>query len=113
MKVEILELAKEELEDAVQYYNLQQVGLGTRFKNEIKKAIKRISLHPKLYPKVKDNIRRCILHTFPYSIFYVLFEEENFILILSIAHQHRKPFYWVNRIRKSPKSEEKNSYGSD
>jgi len=107
MKVKILELAKNELEDAVQYYNLQQVGLGTRFKNEIKKAIKRITLHPKLYPKVKNDVRRCILHTFPYSIFYVFFEEENLLLILSIAHQHRKPFYWVDRIQKSSKNEVK------
>jgi len=36
-------LAKQELEDAVQYYELEYIGLGQRFKKEVKSALTRIS----------------------------------------------------------------------
>ena len=69
MKLEILELASFEIEDAKQYYNLQQTGLGDRFKKDVKKSLENIVCSPTLYPQVEKNIRRCLLHRFPYSIF--------------------------------------------
>jgi len=93
MKVDILEHAKLEIDDAFEYYNLQQDGLGISFKNDVKTSIDRIVKLPELYPKASDNIRRSLLHRFPYSIFYTLLKDR--ILILAIAHQSRKPFYWV------------------
>ena len=97
MKIEFLEAAKEEFEEAIEYYEIQQKGLGLRFKTEVKRALRRISLNPYLYPVVSESIRRCILHTFPHSIFYAVLEDEEVILILAIAHHHRYPFYWKDR----------------
>ncbi len=94
MKLKILELASFEIEDARQYYNLQQTGLGDRFKKDVKKSIENIVLSPTLYPQVEKNIRRCLLHRFPYSIFYTTDDET--IVVLSVAHQRRKPYYWVS-----------------
>jgi len=93
MKLKILELASFEIEDAKQYYNLQQTELGDRFKKDVKKCIDSIILSPTLYPQADDNVRRCLLHRFPYSIFYAIDDET--IVILSVAHQRRKPYYWV------------------
>jgi len=36
MKVEISKFAQRELEDAILYYELEQKGLGLRFKDEVK-----------------------------------------------------------------------------
>jgi len=41
-------------------------------------------------------IRRCRLRRFPYSVIYTV--EAGEILILAVAHQHRKPRYWQDRI---------------
>ena len=93
MKLNILEFAALEIADAKEYYNLQQSKLGERFKKDVQNAIDTILSFPQLYPEVSDSLRRCILHRFPYSIFYTI--ENDTIIILSVAHQRRKPYYWV------------------
>ncbi len=89
--IEISKLAYNEIEESKEYYNLQKDNFGLDFKSDVFKAIKNIALSPNLYPIISDNIRRCLLHRFPFSIFYTV--KQNTIVILSIAHQHRKPKY--------------------
>ena len=91
MILKISQLAFLEIEDAKEYYNLQNSTLGDTFKNDIKKNIESIKRFPNLYPNITNNMRRCVLHRFPYSIFYAI--TNSTILVLSVAHQHRKPFY--------------------
>ncbi|OCL87180.1 hypothetical protein [Arcobacter porcinus] len=68
MILEISELAFFEIEDAKEFYNLQKPTLGDTFKNDIKKSIEHIKEFPHLYPNIIDNLKRCVLHRFPYSI---------------------------------------------
>lgn len=91
MTLKISKLAFLEIEDAKEYYNLQKSTLGDTFKNDVKKSIENIKQFPTLYPNITNDIKRCLLHRFPYSIFYAI--SDNTILVLSVAHQHRKPFY--------------------
>ncbi|HIP51133.1 MAG TPA: type II toxin-antitoxin system RelE/ParE family toxin [Campylobacterales bacterium] len=91
MILEFSELAQTELEDARTYYNLQQENLGESFKQHIKESVDNIQKYPLLYPKINDDLHRVVVHKFPYSIFYILDEER--VIMVSIAHQHRKPFY--------------------
>lgn len=91
MTLKISKLAFLEIEDAKEYYNLQKSTLGDTFKSDVKKSIENIKQFPTLYPNITNNIKRCLLHRFPYSIFYAI--SDNTILVLSVAHQHRKPFY--------------------
>ncbi len=46
MKIEILEVAQTELEEAVWFYELEQSGLGRRFKKEVRHTITRIKQYP-------------------------------------------------------------------
>jgi len=85
-------LAKQELDAAVLYYDLEQQGLGERFKTEVRTAIDRIRTYPDAWTMIRPDIRKCILHKFPYSVLYALEGEQ--ILIIAIAHHHRKPEYW-------------------
>lgn len=91
MTLKISQLAFLEIEDAKEYYNLQNPTLGHTFKNDIKKSIESIKRFPNLYPNISSDMRRCVLHRFLYSIFYAI--TYSTILVLSVAHQHRKPFY--------------------
>jgi plasmid stabilization system protein ParE len=93
MKLKILELASLEMDDGEEYYNLQQEKLGRSFKKDVQNAIDNIVSFPELYPKIESDLRRCILHRFPYSIFYTV--DDDTIVILSIAHQRRKPYYRI------------------
>ena len=97
MKLHILELAALEIEDGQEYYNLQQAKLGDSFKRDVQIAIDNIVASPKLYPPIDGGLRRCVLHRFPYNIFYAI--DDDMIIILSVAHQRRKPYYWINNGR--------------
>ncbi len=95
MKVVFTELAHAELLDACDYYELEFSGLGKRFQQEIQQVINRIIQFPFAWPNEKNDIRKYLMHKFPYKILYSI--EKNHLLIVAIAHQHRKPDYWVDR----------------
>ncbi len=40
-------------------------------------------------------MRRCRLNKFPYNVIYALHNDD--LIIVAIAHQHRKPMYWRAR----------------
>lgn len=99
MNVEFLKLAEQELYDTQSYYENQQEKLGVLFKETIYKTLNRIVEFPMIYKEIKIDIRRCVVHKFPYSILYSI--ETDKILVIAIANQHRKPDYWVGRINQS------------
>lgn len=95
MRVIFTRMAVQELEDAVSYYEFEYSGLGRRFKEEVRKAALRIAVYPKAWSIERGEVRKCLLHKFPYKLMYSM--EEEHILIIAVAHQHRKPDYWVGR----------------
>jgi len=95
MNVIFSTIAVEELNDAINFYNLESEELSHRFEDEIKKSINRILGYPYSWSIEKWDLRKCLLHKFPYKILYSV--EDNHIFIIAVAHQHRKPDYWVDR----------------
>ena len=90
-------LAINELNDSIDFYDLEVKGLGKQFKNEVQDSIKRIVKNPKAWSVEKGEIRRYILLKFPYKILYSI--EKDHIFIIAIAHMHRRPNYWIERIK--------------
>jgi len=64
MKIEFLEAAQAELDDAFEWYEAQQKNLGVQFINEFEAAIKRISTYPKAYVLIGNEVRRCLIKRF-------------------------------------------------
>lgn len=95
MRVIFTRIARQELEDAVRFYELEYSGLGCRFKEEVRKAVLRVAEYPKAWSIERGEVRKCLLHKFPYKLMYSV--EEDHILVIAVAHQHRKPDYWVGR----------------
>ena len=93
MKHIVSKLALKELKESQEYYDLQKSGLGDEFAQYIKSSIDDIFVMPYLYPIVITPVHRKVISRFPYNIFYRV--DDNTIVILSIAHQHRKPFYKI------------------
>ena len=96
MEIVFDKLAQLELEDASEYYELEVPGLGVQFREEIKRGISRIREYPDAWAKEKGDVRRYLLYRFPYKILYSI--EKNYIYVIAIAHCHRRPDYWVDRI---------------
>ena len=95
MKIVFSGLAQQEVEDAIQYYELEERGLGVRFKQEVKKAALRISRYPEAWSIERGEIRKCLLHKFPYKLLYSI--EEDHVFITAVAHLHRSPDHWIDR----------------
>lgn len=95
MKIIFTEFAKTELLDAIDYYELEYAGLGKTFKEEVKASISRIIRFPTAWPIERGEIRKCLMHKFSYKILYSI--EKDHILIIAIAHQHRRPDYWIDQ----------------
>jgi len=96
MVVEFSEPAFIELDDAIEYYNIQSQGLGKVFFDEALTVIKLISQFPIALPAFSANTKKAILKKFPYSLIFVI--HENKVNIIAVAHHHRSPEYWIDRI---------------
>ncbi len=89
--------AREELVEAVAYYDQQRATLGDEFLLELKRAVTRIRDFPAAWPVMSRRSRRCRLTRFPYGLVYQVTEDE--IRILAVAHLRRRPRYWRDRER--------------
>ena len=96
MHFKITEPAEIELQDAYEYYETQSERLGEKFINSFRSGIDRILCLPEAWSPIRYNVRKCVLDRFPYSIIYAL--EDEMIIILAIAHHHRMPEYWIDRL---------------
>ena len=95
MRVVFSKFAKQELDDATLHYEIELQGLGKRFREEVRKAAKRIARFPEAWSIERGEVRKCLLHKFPYKLLYSI--EEDHIFVIAVAHQHRKPDYWIER----------------
>jgi len=87
-----------EIDEAFLYYEDQLEGLGFEFIEELERATARIEQFPLAWSRFSNNARKCILNRFPYSVIYSY--DSSAIIILAVAHTHRKPGYWNARKRK-------------
>ncbi|MCP4130992.1 MAG: type II toxin-antitoxin system RelE/ParE family toxin [bacterium] len=92
------EIAQNELHDTIVFYELEVSGLGEKFREEIKKSIERIINYPEAWSVEIGDVRKYLLHKFPYKILYSI--ETDYIYIIAIAHLHRRPNYWIDRFNK-------------
>jgi plasmid stabilization system protein ParE len=88
-------LAQQEYDDAVNWYEGQMRGLGERFRIEVENGLARIEAHPQAWPLERGEVRKYLLNRFPYKLLYAI--EPARAVILAVAHQHRRPDYWVDR----------------
>lgn len=86
-----------ELLNEIGYLELRAKGLGRRFYEEVHRAEHLVAQFPESAPEIKLNIRKHLLLKFRYSLIYS--REKDGVLILALAHQSRRPEYWVSRIR--------------
>ncbi len=96
MKYSFHPLARQELIDAIDYYNDCQDRLGLTFAEEIFKAIHLILQFPQAWSPFSKNTRRCIMNRFPYGIIYQ--ESKDKILIIAVMQLYKEPLYWHKRV---------------
>ncbi|MGO9272604.1 MAG: type II toxin-antitoxin system RelE/ParE family toxin [Terriglobia bacterium] len=97
MVVEFLAPAQAELAQAIAYYDRQEEGLGSRFAEEVNRAIQRILQYPEAWSPLSARTRRCRTNKFPYGVIYQI--RDDTVFIVAVMHLHRKPGTWKNRLQ--------------
>lgn len=89
--------AKEELFEAINYFEKCRSELGLEFVKEIFSTIQRIIHFPSAWSKFSENTRRCLTNRFPFGVIYQIIE--NKIIIIAVMQLNRKPNYWKKRAK--------------
>lgn len=92
--------AQEELSAAALYYEREESGLGDRFVDAIESGFRQIDRSPFTWRRIRGDIRRFLVKTFPYGIVYASIEGE--IFVLAVMHLKREPDYWLGRLADLP-----------
>ena len=94
--VSLLHPAEQEMLDAAAYYESRVPGLGAAFLDKVASAVVDIAEGPQRWTVIQPHIRRRLIHRFPYGLLYRVDPDE--IVVLAIAHLHRRPTYWMERL---------------
>lgn len=96
-KVTLLPEATLDIREIIDWYNLEQSGLGKRFYDSLKLKINSISLIPFSFQLSYKESRSAILDKFPYQIHYRVNELDRVIIIFAITHTSRNPRIWKGK----------------
>ena len=88
-------LAEHELNEAAQYYDREEPGLGSSFLDEVERCLQSIEAYPQAGPVLRGSVRRRLLRRFPYALLYAI--KPNGIRILAVMNLKRRPMYWAGR----------------
>ena len=92
-KVLILPQAQDDFRDAVKYYKEIDEKLGKRFVKITKSTVNDLK-KTAMYQIKYEQIRLRIIHKFPYTIHYIVNEEEKTIHIYGIRYAPSNPETW-------------------
>jgi len=77
------------------YQEQAGTALSQAFLDEFEFAVNSLLQHPRLGPTWRNRKRRLLMSRFPYSIIYIIADDE--IRIFAVAHHSRHPAYWRKR----------------
>jgi toxin ParE1/3/4 len=80
---------------AQDWYEDQGAGLGTQFRDELDAAVQRIAENASQFPAVLNDVRRALMHRFPYCLFFRV--EADAITVIACFHPSRDPQEWQRR----------------
>jgi hypothetical protein len=101
VNVRILSVAEVEAAEAALRYEERQPGLGDQFLTEFDHALDRIRRDPRVLGLVENDtgpheLRRCLLHRFPYIVVFLVQSDE--AVVVAVGDARRRPFYWLERL---------------
>jgi hypothetical protein len=96
-KIEFIPEAREEFMAEVSFYEATKQGLGEKFSSSVEKAVSLVVAFPNVGSPSASDTRRVVIKGFPFGLVYKL-SRSGCIIIFAIAHQARRPGYWVNRV---------------
>ena len=82
--------------EAALFYETARSGFGDIFLDDVQRAIDLIRERPEIGASIAYGFRRALMQRFPFSIIYWI--EGGEVIVAAVAHQRRRPHYWIKRI---------------
>ncbi len=79
--------AKHDIRGAAAWYEERQSRLGEQFITAIDQALNRIADKPDLYSRRYKELRRALVHRFPYAVYFV--EKGRDTVVFAVLHQRQ------------------------
>jgi plasmid stabilization system protein ParE len=96
-EVQVRRAAELDVAEAQLWYESQQSGLGREFHSEVLRVIDRLAETPLIYQSIYRDVRRAIVHRFPYLIWYRVIGK--FVTVVACTHARQDPGKAVSRFR--------------
>ena len=87
--------AQRELNEAANFYDAEDPGLGGAFLDAIERAINQMQAFPESSPISLAPVRTMVLSAFPFSVIYWVTDDA--VIVLAVAHHNCQPGYWRGR----------------
>lgn len=97
MKIQFLEAAQSEFEEAIDFYSQQRTGLGVDFADEVEQALERVRHYPEAWSPLSLRVRRCLVNRLPFGVIYEV--RADVLIIVAIQHCHQEQETWRKRLR--------------
>ena len=88
-KVLILSEAELDIDNAIIWYELNQIGLGKSFYDSVDRSVRFISERPFSCAEIFKGLRRFVIKKFPYGVYYKVNPENMEIQIIGVIHVKR------------------------
>ena len=82
-------LAESDIAQAATWYENQHRDLGLRFLDATDQLFDRLRISPLQFPLVSTDVRRALLHTFPYAVYFRVTNDA--VIVLAVLHLRRRP----------------------
>lgn len=91
-----------DVEQAVQWYDGKQAGLGRQFLDELEQVLSAVGSGPLRFGLLRGfppelPLRRAALHRFPYAVVFMELQRE--VRVLAIPHRRQQPDSWLDRLQ--------------
>ncbi|MEI6725895.1 MAG: type II toxin-antitoxin system RelE/ParE family toxin [Actinomycetes bacterium] len=96
--------ARRDLREAADFYDLERLGLGAEYLDEVEQTMRRVIEYPESSPVVLGRVRKCAIPRSPYTIVYSARGGGGggggggVVYVSAVAHNSRRPFYWRDRL---------------
>ena len=85
-----------DIQQAISYYDSQQVGLGKKFLSAIEKHFDSLNKNP-FFQIRYYNVRCLPVKKFPFMIHFILDEKTKKVYVISVLHTSQDPHRWIEK----------------
>ncbi len=89
-------LALQDIQQAIDYYDEQQIGLGDTFEEILDNHFTSIEINP-FFQIRYDNVHCLPIKKYPYMIHFTINKDDNIITVRAVFHTSQDPEKWTER----------------